>query len=464
LTLLDAVTRCRSSTLPCLGYSQRKICYGFRIVAIDRRIHGEILPYEVARDRIAERLQANVEERARRQYVSFLAGQSDRPGVVLNAGPPPLVSRAKPDDALHASKSMRTLFMRLHFQHGRLDDLKTLHPAYFALVMATGIVSIATYLHGIPLLPTVLLCINVLFLGGLTAATGARVLRYPRAFAADIQSHSRGVGFFTTVAATAVFGTQLELQMDAAKVATAFWIAAVVLWFVTTYGVLAVLTVKLDKPSLAEGLNGGWLVSVVASQSVAILTVLISASGILAGLERPLLFVAIVLWLGGGALYLWIMTLIFFRYTFVHMTPDDLTPSYWINMGAVAISTLAGATLVEHAALSPVIVQIVPFAKGLTLFFWAIATWWIPLLLVLSAWRYLICGAPIAYDPLYWAGVFPLGMYSVSTYHLAKIVQVPPLLPLSQLFMVVAVIAWAATFAGLIDSRLNGRSRAQSSD
>jgi tellurite resistance protein TehA-like permease len=155
--------------------------------------------------------------------------------------------------------------------------------------------------------------------------------------------------------------------------------------------------------------------------------------------------------------------LIFFRYTFIRMTPDDLTPSYWINMGAVAISTLAGATLVEHAALSPVIVQIVPFAKGLTLFFWAIATWWIPLLLVLSAWRYLICGAPIAYDPLYWAGVFPLGMYSVSTYHLAKIVQVPPLLPLSQLFMVVAVIAWAMTFAGLIDSRLNG-ARAQSSD
>jgi len=61
-----------------------------------------------------------------------------------------------------------------------------------------------------------------------------------------------------------VFGTQLVLQLHAPTVATAFWIAAGVLWFVTTYGVLAVLTVKLDKPSLADGLNGGWLVSVVA--------------------------------------------------------------------------------------------------------------------------------------------------------------------------------------------------------
>ena len=40
--------------------------------------------------------------------------------------------------------------MRLRFEHGRRDELKTLHPAYFAMVMATGIVSIAAHLHGVP--------------------------------------------------------------------------------------------------------------------------------------------------------------------------------------------------------------------------------------------------------------------------------------------------------------------------
>lgn len=354
--------------------------------------------------------------------------------------------------------------MTLRLEHGRRDDLKTLHPAYFALVMATGIVSIATYLHGVPVLPKVLFWLNALFLAGLAAATGARILRYPRSFAADIQSHSRGVGFFTSVAAIAVFGTELVLLMDAAGIAVVFWIAAAALWFMTIYGVLAVLTVKPDKPSLADGLNGGWLVSVVASQAVAMLTVVISAAGILAGLERPLLFLALVLWLGGGALYLWIVTLIFFRYTFVHMAPEDLTPPYWINMGAVAISALVGATLIEHNALSRDVAEIVLFVKGFTLFYWAIATWWIPMLLVLGVWRYLICGVPLAYDPLYWGGVFPLGMYSVSTYHVAKILEAPFLLPLSQLFMVVAVLAWAATFAGLVDSRLNRLWRPQSSD
>jgi hypothetical protein len=54
--------------------------------------------------------------------------------------------------------------------------------------VTTGIISIATYLHGIPVLPKVLFWLSALFLAELAAATGARILRYPHAFAADIQS------------------------------------------------------------------------------------------------------------------------------------------------------------------------------------------------------------------------------------------------------------------------------------
>jgi len=68
-----------------------KTRHGFHIVAVDRRVHGEILAYEAVRDRIAERLKTNVEERALRQYVSFLAGQAEIRGVDLNAAPTPLV-------------------------------------------------------------------------------------------------------------------------------------------------------------------------------------------------------------------------------------------------------------------------------------------------------------------------------------------------------------------------------------
>src|SRR3546814_2529605 len=118
-----------------------------------------------------------------------------------------------------------------------------------------------------------------LFFAGLVAATALRGWRYPAAFAADLRSHSRGVGFFTMVAASGVFGGQLVLQMGATGPAIFFWIVAGVLWRVVTYGVLAALTVKSDTPSFADGLNSGWAVSVVAPQSPSRLPVVFLPSG-----------------------------------------------------------------------------------------------------------------------------------------------------------------------------------------
>jgi tellurite resistance protein TehA-like permease len=352
--------------------------------------------------------------------------------------------------------------MKLRFERGRRDDLKTLHPACFAMVMATGIVALSAHLHGLPVVAAVLFWLNALFLAGLVVATGARILLYPREVAADFRSHSRGVGFFTVAAAAAVFGTQLDLQRADTPLATVFWAVAALLWVILTYGLLAVLIAQREKPRLADGLNGGWLVIVVAPQAVAILTVLILAHGAFAGLEPPLMFAALLLWLSGGALYFWIMTLIFFRYTFVPLAPEDLSPPDWINMGAVAISALAGATLVQHVSLLPLLGDIAPFVKGLTLLFWAIGTGWIPMLVVLGVWRYLICGLPFAYDPLDWGGVFPLGMYSVSTYSLMGILDAPFLARVSIAFTIIALAAWLVTLLGFAGSRLapqSGRNR-----
>ena len=347
--------------------------------------------------------------------------------------------------------------VQLHFRRGWPDELETLSPAYFALVMATGIVAIATDVHGVPVAPTVLFWLNVVFLAGLVAATGARALRYPAAFTADIRSHSRGVGFFTAVAALGVFGEQLVLQTHAVRLAVFFWAAAGVLLPVILYGELAVLTVRPDKPSLVEGLNGAWLVSVVAAQSVSILTVSVLPPGLPADLQQPLMFVALVLWLGAGALYLWLITLIFYRYTFLPMAPEDFTPPHWINMGAVAISTLAGAALLSQSALSPIVKELTPFIMGSTLSFWAIGSFWIPMLAVLWVWSHLR-GLPFAYSALHWGGVFPLGMYSVCTYRLAQVLNAPFLTLVSFAFMITALVAWRATFAGPVDSRFGGGS------
>ena len=328
--------------------------------------------------------------------------------------------------------------------------MKELHPAYFALVMATGIVSIACHSLGMSRIAFALLAVNVVSYVSLVGLNLLRVVRFPALVAADLVDHQRGVGFFTAVAGTSVLGTQLVLVTGLYDVALLLWGLAIVLWAGLTYAVFTAYTVKQAKPSLAEGISGGWLVAVVATESVATLAVTLLPR--LGGATEAVLFLGLAFWLFGGMLYIWMISLIFYRYTFFTFSPSDLMPPYWINMGAMAISTLAGASLAASAGDSPLLSGMEPFILGLTVLFWATATWWIPMLVILGTWRHVVRRFPLRYDPLYWGAVFPLGMYTVATLQLAKVLDLPFLMLVPRLFVVLALAAWAVTFVGLLQS------------
>ena len=80
------------------------------------------------------------------------------------------------------------------------------------------------------------------------------------------------------------------------------------------------------------------------------------------------------------------------------LSPSDLSPQYWINMGAMAISTLAGSLLIANAPDAPFLASLTPFLKGFTVFYWATGTWWIPMLVVLVVWRHVYARHPLQYD------------------------------------------------------------------
>ena len=328
------------------------------------------------------------------------------------------------------------------------EEISDLHPAYFALVMSTGIVSISANFLGWPILPRVLLWLNLFTYAILWILNILRALIYPQRVLSDLSDHSRGVGFFTIVAATGVVAAQLIVISNDFLWAKTLWYLAAGLWLLFIYGIFGALTVKQDKPSLAEGINGGWLVAVVGTQSLCVAGCL--ALPELGVGKEGALTILLALWLCGGMLYIWLISLIFYRYTFFEFKPSDLMPPYWINMGAMAISTLAGALLIQRATDSPLLLSMLPFLKGFTLWYWATATWWIPLMALLAIWRHGIKRFPIAYDQGYWGLVFPLGMYTACTFQLGGAIDSALISAIPRGFIYISVPIWGLVFFGLL--------------
>jgi len=324
---------------------------------------------------------------------------------------------------------------------------QSLSPGYFSMVMATGILSLAAHLLGFPALARAGFALNWLLFLVIGALALAHLAWDPRRVRDDLFNHLNAPGFFTFVAACSILGSQSLMIGGSLRLAVILGGVGLVAWVGFTYTIFTVLTVKPEKPSLDRGINGGWLLAVVATQSMAVMAGLI-APEVTQPLRMELNFFALSMWLWGGMLYIWMMSLIFYRYTFFPFSPADLSPPYWINMGAMAISTLAGSLLILNTPHAPFLDSMRPFLKGFTVFYWATGTWWIPMLLVLAVWRHAVRRFPFSYDPMYWGAVFPLGMYSVATLRMMEAMELHFLGFLPHVMFGIGLGAWALLFAG----------------
>ncbi|MGI8570750.1 MAG: tellurite resistance/C4-dicarboxylate transporter family protein [Methylocella sp.] len=200
----------------------------------------------------------------------------------------------------------------------------------------------------------------------------------------------------------------------------------------------------------ADVVHGGWLLAIVGTESLVILGTLIASST--EGLGPAVCVLVHMLWGVGIWLYAILVVLLAYRIFFFEIDPDDMTPLLWVVMGAAAISTNAGSTLVLTDSGIPSLHSMRPLIEGVTLIMWAWATWWIPLLLLFGIWKHGVRHVPLTYTPMLWGIVFPLGMYSLASLRLSLAADFPPLRAIALAVLWISVAAWAATFIGLVIS------------
>lgn len=345
----------------------------------------------------------------------------------------------------HSSGQVRFRALRL-FAAWTEREVAILDPGCFALVMATGIISNAFFLDGRRGLSDVLLAVNLVAYSWLCVATALRAVRFTAQLRADLANPRLVFSFFTVVAATDVLAMGIDLR-GFATVALAMWLVALALWLILIYVGFAVL-MFLNKAGGAKVIDGGWLNAIVGTQSLVILGAQVATMPASAGPTVPVLIH--ILWTVGLGLYGILIVLLSYRMFFVELKPDDVNPQLWVVMGAAAISTNAGSTLVGSNGGLPFLLSIRPFIDGVTLAMWAWATWWIPLLLLLGVWKHGAHRVPLRYATTLWSMVFPLGMYAVASHRLSLVAEVPALQSMSRVMAWIALAVWSTTGIGLL--------------
>jgi tellurite resistance protein TehA-like permease len=318
----------------------------------------------------------------------------------------------------------------------RLADVEP-SPDAFAAVMATGVLSIAAGKHHYAEISE--------FLGSL-AAVGlvvliALVLLTGAAGHWDLTDPDTSIRLFTFVAACAVLDSRLTTPR---AVVVTLGVVALLSWLL-----LIGLTARDMKArgwsALRDSAHGAWELASVGTSGLAIVTTKVAHYTS----ERWLLAVAVVVWVAALCIYGLMTWLILWRAVAERQDRDGFEPDTWILMGGMAIATLAGDRIHSLAPAwlgRPVL--------AVTVVTWVVATLWIPPLIYFGLRRISQGPERLRFVGIWWALVFPLGMYSAATYAMAVELSQPSLVTVSLVFFWDALAAWLIVVgAGLLRVR-----------
>ncbi|KUO12023.1 tellurite resistance/C4-dicarboxylate transporter family protein [Streptomyces sp. DSM 15324] len=303
-------------------------------------------------------------------------------------------------------------------------------PAAGAAVLATGVLSIGLRLAGHEVLSHVALALAGAAWVALAADFVVRLLWERRRRLAEAGTP----GGLTAVAATTVLGTGVS-TLGRQNLAWALLALSALLWPVLMAGFLRQVVRRLMSHR-ARGMPGAVFLCCVATQGLAVLGATLAKAE---ALSWPAHTALVLFWLG-LVLYVGVLAL------FDHRQVTEGAGDQWVAGGALAVSALAGARLIDadHA-----------------LYLWnaddrgVLRATTVALLVLALVWYAVLLAAEVLrprprYDVRRWATVFPMGVTAVATLSVATAADVPGLTGPGKVLLWVAVAAWLVVAAAAL--------------
>ncbi len=294
-------------------------------------------------------------------------------------------------------------------------------PASGAVVMGTGIVSIALSLDIQETLSRILLVVAGLVWIALGPLLTVRALVDRERMHQEAPSPAA----LTGVAGTAVLGTRLVMLgwswagVALLVIAAGFWLTLLTpvlrSWVTPTVGVSLMLTVS--------------------TESLAVLSAALGAGEH----ARWLLYVALAPFLLG---------IVFYGFVISHFDLRQLVVGrgdHWITGGALAISTLAAGRITLAAHSLHTLTGIAGTLKIVSLALWVLTIAWLPALLAAEALR-----PRLGYDVRRWSTVFPVGMYAACSFIVGAAVPAALIADFARVWVWAGVVVWLVVFVAML--------------
>jgi tellurite resistance protein TehA-like permease len=299
--------------------------------------------------------------------------------------------------------------------------LDAIPPASGAVVMGTGIVSIALSLDGHETTSRVLLVLDAVIWVALAVLLPARAARDHQRFRSDVRTPAA----LTSAAGTAVLGTRLTV-LGWGWAGVALLVIALVLWA----ALLGPVLTHWSTPTV-----GASLLLTVSTESLAVLAATLAS----ADHAHWLLVAAIAPFGLGLAFYVFVIARFDLRQLAVGRG------DHWITGGALAISTLAAGKITAGAKALAILGGGGGTLQSVSLGLWALTMLWLPVLLLAEALR-----PRPGYDVRRWSTVFPVGMYAACSFAVGQAAPASAITSFARAWVWVALMVWPIVFAAML--------------